>query len=128
MSGHSHFDDYGDYDAALGRGLAVSGEGRDYFANGRITFLARCLREMGHTADSALDFGCGDGASVPLLSTLIGARTVAGVDDSRRSLAAATTAHGGPGVTFSLTSEHAPAANFDLVYANGVFHHIPIAQ
>jgi SAM-dependent methyltransferase len=129
MSGHSHFDDYSDdYEAALARGLAVSGEGRDYFARQRIAFLARCLGEMGHRADSALDFGCGDGASVPLLGTLVGARTIAGVDESRRSIAAAAQAHGGPGVTFSLTNEHTPAGNFDLAYTNGVFHHIPIAQ
>jgi len=129
LSGPSHFDDVNkDYDAQLARGLSVSGEGRDYFAGGRLAFLARCLGELGRGVESALDFGCGDGASVPLIKSLIGARTIAGVDESRRSIAAAREAHGGPGVSFSVTAEHAPAADFDLAYTNGVFHHIPIAQ
>jgi len=125
----SRFDHYSDdYDAALARGLAVSGEGRDFFASGRIAFLARCLRARGCAVESALDFGCGDGASVPLIKEVIGARLIAGVDESRRSIAAATAAHGGPGVTFSVTSAHVPDGTFDLVYTNGVFHHIPIAE
>ena len=129
MDGESQFDHYSrDYNAALARGLSVSGESRDYFASGRLSFLARCLRERGFVVDRALDFGCGDGASVPLIKSLIGARVIAGVDDSRQSIALAAQAHSMPSVSFAVTADHRPAGNFDLVYTNGVFHHIPVAR
>ena len=129
MADQSQFDHYADdYEAALAEGLSVSGEKQDYFANGRISFLARCLSERGVAAGSALDFGCGNGSSVPLLKSLVGADVITGVDESRRSIAAATNAYAAPTITFSLTDDHSPAGNFDLVYTNGVFHHIPIAQ
>jgi len=129
MAGEAQFDHYtDDYDAALAQGLSVSGEGRDFFAAGRLAFLARCLRERNLVADSALDFGCGTGTSVPLIQSLVGARVITGVDESSRSIAAAAQAYAAPAVTFSVTADHVPAANFDLVYTNGVFHHIPAPQ
>lgn len=129
MPAPSRFDDYtDDYDAALGLGLSVSGEGRDYFAQGRLEFLARCLREMNVAPAAALDFGCGDGASAPLLRTLVGARTIMGVDESPRSIAAARQKHAAGGATFTRLDEYAATSDFDLVYTNGVFHHIPVAQ
>jgi SAM-dependent methyltransferase len=129
MAGEPQFDPYADdYDSMLAHGLSLSGEGRDFFATGRLAFLARCLRERNLAAENALDFGCGTGTSVPLIQSLVGARAVVGVDESSRCVAAAAKLHAGPGVTFSATAEHVPAGNFDLVYTNGVFHHIPVAR
>jgi cyclopropane fatty-acyl-phospholipid synthase-like methyltransferase len=57
---------HADYDEALARGLAVSGEDRLYFARARIAFLGRCLRRLGvPPPSSVLDFGCGTGAATP---------------------------------------------------------------
>ena len=45
----SAFDSYAaEYDAALQQGISVSGEGKDFFARGRIAWLAKIL--------GALDF------------------------------------------------------------------------
>lgn len=129
MAEESQFDHYSaDYDAALAQGLSVSGEDRDHFASGRLSFLARCLRERKFTAETALDFGCGTGTSAPLIKSLLGARLVAGVDESKRSIAAARQAHSTPEFTFATTDDHPPAGSFDLVYTNGVFHHIPVPR
>src|SRR5258708_5362058 len=55
------------YDQALERGIAASGEGRDYFAEGRVSFLADCLRARSFLPTRVMDFGCGTGATAPFL-------------------------------------------------------------
>jgi SAM-dependent methyltransferase len=129
MAAKSEFDDYADdYAAALAQGLSVSGEGQDYFARGRLVFLGRCLRESGFAPKRAMDFGCGTGGSVPLLRSLVGSETIVGVDRSNRSIERASKTHGAPGITFSATDGTLPTGELDLVYTNGVFHHIPPAE
>jgi len=62
------FDQYAAaYEQALESAIAPSGESREYFARGRVAWLARCLNEARVAARSVLDFGCGDGATTPLL-------------------------------------------------------------
>jgi hypothetical protein len=64
----SAFDSYArDYDTALMKGIAVSGESKEYFARGRVAWLARCIRELGREAGNVLDYGCGDGTATPYL-------------------------------------------------------------
>jgi len=129
MPGTFHFDRCAhDYDTALDRGLSVSGESRDHFARGRITFLARCLRELNFAARDVLDFGCGDGASTPLLRQIVGAQRILGLDESERSIATARQRQVAADATFTATAEYTPAGDFDLAYTNGVFHHVPVPQ
>src|SRR5687768_17244406 len=62
------FDQYAeDYDAALAQGLSVSGESKDYFAEGRAKWLGECLQRLGRDAGAILDFGCGTGSATPYL-------------------------------------------------------------
>jgi len=123
------FDAYaGDYEAALQKGLVLSGEGREFFAAARIQWLARRLRELDFSPRLALDFGCGTGASMPLLLGLPGVESVAGVEVSARSLEVARRRHPSQQMRFSLLSDLQPAASFDLAFCNGVFHHIPPEQ
>ena len=65
-------------DASLRRGLRYSGEGKSYFAAGRIDFLARRLRDLDAEVGAVMDFGCGAGDSCQLLLDRIRARTVLG--------------------------------------------------
>jgi SAM-dependent methyltransferase len=124
--GDSEFDEYAeDYERALAQGLSISGEGRDFFARSRLEFLDACLRERGVSVAHALDFGCGTGESVPLLRDILGLRFVVGVDTSARSIARAEREWGGNCASFSLLKEFRPTSQLDLVYTNGVFHHIP---
>ena len=59
-----HFDDYAQhYDQALNRGLAATGESKDYFSRGRIQWLSRCLQELAEGPRLIMDFGCGDGST-----------------------------------------------------------------
>lgn len=125
----AEFDRYAeDYDAALAQGLSVSGESKDYFAQGRIAFLAACLRRLPDRVSSpaVLDFGCGTGSATPFLQNLLSARTVLGVDVSARSLSVARRTFGSDTVQFSAPKEATPHAALDLAFCNGVFHHIPV--
>jgi SAM-dependent methyltransferase len=123
------FDQYADdYDAALARGLSVSGESKDYFAAGRAQWLARRLEQLRFSAETILDFGCGTGSATPYLLRLPGARSLLGVEVSSASVKVAERLHAAPNVRFSLIQEHKPAQNISLAFCNGVFHHIPPAE
>jgi SAM-dependent methyltransferase len=123
------FDDYaGSYDQDLGRGLRVTGEPAEYYAARRIEFLARKLEEAGVVARRAIDFGCGVGGTTPLLLRLPGLQSVLGLDVSERSIALAKQAQARPEIAFEVLRDHAPAADADLVYTNGVFHHVPRSE
>jgi SAM-dependent methyltransferase len=120
------FDSYAhDYDAALSRGLAVSGEDKSFFAKGRVVWLTRCLARLGFSAETVLDYGCGTGTSAPLFLGLLGARRVVGVDVSERSLQVARQTHCGRPVEYTTTDQYVPDGTIDLAFCNGVFHHVP---
>jgi SAM-dependent methyltransferase len=116
---HAH-----DYEAVLDRGLAVSGEDSRFFARGRIGWLSDCLRTMGERPRSVLDYGCGKGSSAPIFFELLAAEKVIGIDASRPLLEQARQAFGSERASFLTPAEYRPAADVDLVYCNGVFHHI----
>ena len=123
------FDAFADnYDEALQRGLRVSGEGKEFFADGRIRWLERRLRERGHAAGGIMDFGCGTGTSTPRLLGLPGAARLIGTEVSARSLVVARREHPDPRARFELLGEYRPSGDLDLAFCNGVFHHIPTAE
>ncbi|MGH7896305.1 MAG: class I SAM-dependent methyltransferase [Candidatus Binatia bacterium] len=123
------FDEYADdYERALAEGLAVSGEGRDYFARGRVAWLAGLLAKRRFAPSSVLDFGCGTGSGIPLLRELTGGGDVIGLDRSSRSLAVAAREHAHERTRFLLFEEYRPSGAVDLAFSNGVFHHIPPAE
>jgi SAM-dependent methyltransferase len=120
------FDQYADhYGAALDKGLSVSGEDRDYFARGRIAWLARRLRKMNRRVLSIMDFGCGTGSAVPHFLELLNPDEVIGVDVSAKCLETARKLYASDRIRFVPLNEFNPAADVDLVFCNGVFHHIP---
>ncbi len=133
MSGQApgtNFDDYAaDYDAALARGVSVSGENKDYFAQGRVAWLAGCLDRLAFTPRAVLDFGCGTGSAAPFLGALPGITSILGVDVSEQSIEQARRLQASTMLArFALATEYRPDASFDLAFCNGVFHHIPPAD
>jgi predicted TPR repeat methyltransferase len=123
------FDEYAEaYEQALSNAIAVSGEGREYFAEGRVTWLAHCLQKAGETPRTLLDFGCGDGATTPLLFAALKAESALGIDVSVKSLEIARTHYATAEIRYESINEFQPSGRTDLAYCNGVFHHIPPAQ
>jgi SAM-dependent methyltransferase len=131
VAGAPEFDAYAArYDEALAAGLSVTGEDKDYYARGRMRWLAGRLRALGIRApETVLDFGCGLGASTPLFLELLGARRVVGVDVSEGLLERAREAFAGePRASFHVIAAHEAPGSADLAFVNGVFHHIPPAD
>jgi len=125
----AEFDDYaGNYDNALNRGLSLSGESKKYFAHQRVRWLAARLSDLGVQHSHVLDYGCGTGGTSPELLEQLDARMVVGVDASRASLDVARRAHSDPRLQFRNMSDLEPSGQFEVVYCNGVFHHVEPAQ
>lgn len=114
------------YDEDLNASLLVSGEDKNFFANGRVSWLARRLKELGENPFRILDYGCGTGDTTKLLQKTFAAKSVTGVDISLRSLEIATQRNGSETCQFMSFSDFAALQAVDLVYCNGVFHHVPL--
>ena len=128
----SDFDRYAsNYETALQQGLSVSGESLDYFALGRIRWLRIQLGRLPSrflAIDHAMDFGCGIGSSVGHLLSELNVKHVVGIDTSEQSLAQARARYAESVATFMTTGDYTPCSSLDLVFCNGVFHHIPVAK
>ena len=125
----SEFDRYAStYDRDLGEALSVTGEGQNYYAQARVDWLASCLAHLKMPVAQVLDFGCGTGTSAPILKKTLGAKKVMGVDISQESIDEACSKYGSNELQFSPLNSYRPDGTFDLVFANGVFHHIPVAD
>jgi SAM-dependent methyltransferase len=121
----SEFDAYAaEYDAMLARGISISGEDKNYFASGRAAWLARCLARLQTAPRTALDFGCGTGSATRFLLNEFNLDALVGVDISVQSLVIARDKHDDRHVRFVHVAEYRPEGRFDLVFCNGVFHHI----
>src|SRR5258708_38394939 len=95
------FDDYAtSYDAALSTALAPSGESREFFGEGRVKWLQRCLSGLGVTPRQVLDFGCGDGSTTPMLQRVLGAESCIRVDVLPKSLGIARSSHSSGRIRF----------------------------
>jgi SAM-dependent methyltransferase len=123
------FDEFAaEYDNALHQGLSVSGENKDYFARRRIEWLRNRLGTDIARVDRVMDYGCGTGSSSRLLIEILGAKALVGTDTSPKSLEIATQNYGSRAAQFLQFDQYWPDGRFDLVYCNGVFHHIPLTD
>lgn len=128
-NGSASFDEYAaSYDYALSKGLAVTGEDKNYYARRRIQWLRGCLDRLRLRSGHVIEFGCGTETNVPYLIELADAASVIGIDASERSLVVAQKRFGSQKVRFFGPREYRPDDQADLVFCNGVFHHIPPAD
>ncbi len=112
-----------DYDLALERGLNLTGQSKDYFAEARLRWLRSRLPEFDADSSAILDFGCGTGSSVPWFLDLLEVKKIVGSDVSTQSLEVAKERWRDYATEFVQCGSE-PANAFDLAFCNGVFHHI----
>lgn len=125
----AEFDAYAEnYEEALQRGLALTGEGKDFFAEGRVSWLRRQMKSRGIKAGSCLDFGCGTGTAAAFLRDGLGIETYVGFDPSTASIERAAREVPWTGARFTDSEKEIADDSVDLAFTNGVFHHIPPDQ
>ena len=122
------FDDYVEnYDAACDCGLRFAGENRDHFAQRRVEYTG--LRAEGPSGVRwVMDFGCGPGHATPHLVRSFPRAKVLGIDNANAMVEAARQKYGGDRARFICADLDPRQHRADLVYCNGVFHHIPPAD
>jgi len=125
MRAEPQFDAFANsYDEELNQALAATGEDKDYFASGRVRWLQGRLKKLSEQPQSILDYGCGTGDTCLLLQQAFGATSVVGLDVSAGSIEVARARHQSTACGFMTLADYAPKGTVDLVYCNGVFHHI----
>jgi SAM-dependent methyltransferase len=72
-----------------------------------------------------VDFGCGTGSAIPFLNKFFPKAFVLGVEISSKSIEIAKNLHKSSCVEFRQADSSWADGSFDLVFCNGVFHHIP---
>jgi len=126
-----NFDRYArQYDEALGMGLRLSGEGKDYFARGRVEAVRAWLADSGGAPERVVEFGCGVGTNVAALRAIWPALDIVGLDVSEESLEAARERHGATGARFMTPDAFRRAGEGPAgwVLCTGVLHHVPPAE
>lgn len=126
---HAPFAGLGDrYGEELARGLRFTGYPAAHFSAKRIERVRALAAEQSVAVNTVLDFGCGAGSALPTLRAAFpGARVIGfepepGLRDAARAVAVQAEAE------VLDANELAMSAEADLVYCNGVFHHIERAD
>jgi len=130
MPDKSDFNFYADkYNKTLNHALLASGESSLYFAQARINWTSKLISKQRSTTEvnNIMDFGCGIGASAQILANHFSSAKVIGVDPSKNSIDIAKK-NNSQEFEFYLNSEFTSSNSMNMVYCNGVFHHIPISQ
>lgn len=118
------FDLSEEYDAMLNQGLAISGENKLFFIEGRLKDIRSQIPKTDNIK-RILDFGCGIGdATARLAAYFPDAVEIVGTDLSDQALEYAQAKHGSDTIRFVNLNELDFENHFDLCYVNGVFHHI----
>ncbi len=116
-----------DYREQLGRGLELSGENAEYFACERVRHVQRACRDRGVMPENVLEWGCGLGTNLRFLSEAFPNSKVFGVDVSQQMLSAGRRQLD-EGVTLLHVDDRPFVHEFDLIYVNGLVHHIPLSE
>lgn len=125
----AEFDTYAsNYDEALNRGLALTGEAKEYYAAGRVKWLRKRLASFHCTPSNCLDFGCGTGTSAAFLREELKIASYSGFDPSAESISHAVQQNTWSAAKFTSDQSSLEIGGFELAFCNGVFHHIDPEQ
>lgn len=125
MDGSAPFAEVGDrYGEQLARGLRLTGYPAEHFAERRIERVRELTAHTGVSVGAVLDFGCGVGDSFTLLRSAFPAARIVGYEPTAELRRGATATAQRAGATVLQSDSLDLADEVDLVYCNGVFHHI----
>ena len=129
----AEFDKFADeYDALYSASIAAYGEGAEYFAEYKVEDVAREYKRLGANiaAPSVLDFGSGNGASVPYVQRHLPTARLTCLEVSQRSLEIAQQRFPSLAHYVHFDGSHIPflPEHFDIAYSACVFHHVDHAE
>jgi SAM-dependent methyltransferase len=126
----NEFDHLADnYKQSISPWVRITGETIEFYAQSRIKWVAKQVKEMGLHPRNIMDFGCGVGLAIPFLLAEFGSDSqIIGVDVSSDSLEIARSKYASRNIRFQSLDNYTPSQSIDLVYCNGVFHHIPVNE
>jgi len=116
------------YLAELSQGIGVSGDDAAFFARGRVSFLRRELGARWREGGAVLDYGCGIGTAFPFLLSEFRPSRLTGLEVSREALEAAAERVPVGNISLRMMEDFSPNGGEQLVYCNGVLHHVPPAS
>lgn len=122
------FDKSLEYDEMLNKGIAISGENKNFFIRGRLKDLFDQL-PPDFKVNRILDFGCGIGDSTETFLSHAPDARITGIDTSLEAILYAQkhNSHSSR-ATYQELHNFNSFNEFDLCYVNGVFHHIPLDE
>lgn len=117
------------YRAELHQGLKFSGESADYFASRRASITSQLVAKFtSRCTTKILDYGCGIGTAARPLLTAFPEAGLVGFDIATDATRRAATTHDDLNATWTNTMHDLLSNSIDVIYCNGVFHHIPVMQ
>jgi len=122
------FDNYStNYHQTLNETLSLTGENTTYFANQRVSWTKNKINNYFPelSIKTVMDFGCGTGDTLPIIEQKFFANKLIGVDTSLESIKVAKGNYESKKISFFESSSFNEYLSCDLVFCNGVFHHIP---
>jgi SAM-dependent methyltransferase len=128
---HNFFDQYSDnYHQSLNETLSISGENTTFFAFERVKWMKYKIDKLlpDFAINSLIDFGCGTGDTLPILDHVFHPDKLLGIDISEECITVARNNNQTSKISFYCSSMVPEDIKYELVYCNGVFHHIPIEE
>lgn len=116
------------YEQELAYGLALAGEGASYFAGRRAEFVKERVSRSGREVTSICEFGCGLGLNLIALASVFPSARLLGLDASAAMLQRARELCVDPRIELRDSRAFRDEACCDLVFVNGVMHHVPPEQ
>jgi len=114
------------YNEDLNKGLSISGESHNYFSEKRVAFLKEYLDPHLNEIKSIIEFGCGVGNNIQFLNQYFPHTRIIGLDISEESIQMARKRYAAQtNISFKKPPDTDSLLKADLVFVNGVFHHIP---
>ena len=117
-----------DYGEQLSRGLSLTGESATHYAERRVARVRELALMHDVRARVVVDFGCGSGVAFAALRRAFPDARIIGFEPEADLRAAASREAAQAGVELPDTETLNASGDADLVYCNGVFHHIPHAE
>lgn len=112
------------YDTDLKKGLRFTGDGPEYFAAKRVQALKSLCAEKKLSTARILEFGCGTGNNLASFSEIFPNSQLIGYDICMESISLARSRFGDNPVMGFVSDTADVALPVDIVFVNGVFHHI----